>query len=248
MLLPKYLRQRGDIYYVRRALPLDVQAAFGRKEIWVSLRTTSRREAEVRSHAAIAKITGEIEAKRREMRAAEQEREFVGSERFTAALRPIRGDASLEGGGQGYARRARTAEEQASVSMRPQTRPYAPAPEVQSGGGGADRGDLAELEAVRSRASLVRSVDPDGEPDFGSSRSEYVAGADGAVAGAVRGRQAHHGGAARGHRGHRRGRRHEAHGRNGGPDVADRARRALEGAPKADAPPRRPKRGPPSRG
>ena len=103
MPLPKYLRRRGDAYYVRRALPLDVQAAFGRKEVWVSLRTASRREAEARSHAAIARITDEIEAKRRERRAASEERAFLASDRFGAALAAHAGAAqSLEGGGQPF--------------------------------------------------------------------------------------------------------------------------------------------------
>src|SRR5688572_23931443 len=86
--LPKYVVLREGTYYVRRPLPLDVQPAYGgRREIWRSLRTTVRREAEARSHGVLALIQREIAAKRRELRASDEERAFLGSDRFDSALR-----------------------------------------------------------------------------------------------------------------------------------------------------------------
>ena len=87
MALPKYILIRGDTYYVRRPLPLDVQTAFGgRKQVWRTLGTTSRKEAEAKAHAVLATIEAEIEAKRATLRAADEERAFLISEATNAAL------------------------------------------------------------------------------------------------------------------------------------------------------------------
>ena len=83
MPFPKYVALREGTYYVRRPLPLDVQPAFGgRREIWRSLRTTVRREAEARSHGVLADIEREIAAKRRELGAADEEQAFLASDPF----------------------------------------------------------------------------------------------------------------------------------------------------------------------
>ena len=96
MPLPKYLRKRGDTWCVRFPVPLADQAAFGRKEVWKTLGTTSRREAEAKSHAAIAGIKDQIEAKRREVASGVAGRErFLASDRFDDALaRHVAADAS----------------------------------------------------------------------------------------------------------------------------------------------------------
>jgi hypothetical protein len=48
--------KRGEIYYLRMTVPLRVQAAYGAKDVWLSLRTRNLDEARVLALAASAKI------------------------------------------------------------------------------------------------------------------------------------------------------------------------------------------------
>jgi hypothetical protein len=136
-----------------------VQPAFGRREIWISLRTTRRCEAEARSHAAIAKITDQIEAKRRERRAAAEEGAFLGSGRFDAALAAhVAASRTLDGGGQPFAWRAETAEAMAAAALGVLLGQTRPRPASRAEAAAIIEHDLAELEAVRRHpASVSRS-------------------------------------------------------------------------------------------
>ena len=61
------LQMRGRIYYSRIVVPLDLVHKFGREQVWKSLQTKDRREAEVRHHEEVAKWKAAfLEAKREE--------------------------------------------------------------------------------------------------------------------------------------------------------------------------------------
>jgi len=175
MSLPKYVLLRGDTYYVRRPIPLDVQTAYptSKKQIWKSLGTTVRREAEARSHAALAAIEQGFDAKRRLLRADSDERAFLASEAFDSALRDHAALAGKMMTGQAYAPRATPDDrgfaewllKSGQAQRRPATRAEALA--------GIDA-DLAELNAEANVTSLVTALDEDGEPVFGNIPDRYV--------------------------------------------------------------------------
>jgi hypothetical protein len=50
------IHKRGEVYYLRLKVPLRVQAAYGKKAVWVSLRTRNLDGARVLALAASAKI------------------------------------------------------------------------------------------------------------------------------------------------------------------------------------------------
>jgi len=50
------IHKRGEVNYQRLTVPLRVQAAYGKKDVWVSLRTRNLDEAQVLALAASAKI------------------------------------------------------------------------------------------------------------------------------------------------------------------------------------------------
>jgi hypothetical protein len=50
------IHKRGEVYYLRLTVPLRVQAAYRKKDVWVSLRTRNLDEARVLALAASAKI------------------------------------------------------------------------------------------------------------------------------------------------------------------------------------------------
>ena len=175
MPLPKYVALREGTYYVRRPLPLDVQPAFGgRREIWRSLRTTVRREAEARSHGVLADIEREIAAKRRELRAADEERAFLASDRFDSALRAHAALANaMMTGGTHYAPRPGMVDD-AVIAQQIAWGNWQPRPASRGDALEAIDHDLAELEAERETAGLVSSIGEDGEPDFGSIPVRFV--------------------------------------------------------------------------
>ncbi|WP_369123450.1 DUF6538 domain-containing protein [Pontixanthobacter luteolus] len=59
--LPKGVFIRGRRYYYRQLVPLDAQRLIGRKEVWRSLRTDSKRIAPRRLAATISAIEAKIE-------------------------------------------------------------------------------------------------------------------------------------------------------------------------------------------
>jgi integrase len=50
------VHQRGEVFYVRLTVPLRVQAAYGRKDVWVSLRTRDPEIAKVKALTVTAKL------------------------------------------------------------------------------------------------------------------------------------------------------------------------------------------------
>ena len=48
MPLPTYLVKRGDTFYYRAKVPFDLVDRLQKREVWISLRTTDRRNAERR--------------------------------------------------------------------------------------------------------------------------------------------------------------------------------------------------------
>ena len=68
-----HLGRRGSRYYLRRRIPLDLVAHFGRKEIWKALETADRREAERRVRAMSAELDEEFARARMKLGRREQE-------------------------------------------------------------------------------------------------------------------------------------------------------------------------------
>ena len=107
----------------------------------------------MRSHAAIAKITDQIEAKRRERRAAEEEQAFLASDRFGAALAAhVGATRTLEGGGPPFARHADDADGMAAAAEAVRLGQVRPRPASRAEAAELIEDDLAELEAGRGRA------------------------------------------------------------------------------------------------
>ena len=51
MLYPTHLFRRGDIFYYRAKVPIDLKHQLKRREIWISLKTSDRLMAELGSVA-----------------------------------------------------------------------------------------------------------------------------------------------------------------------------------------------------
>jgi integrase len=83
----KSLMTRGGVHYLRKHVPEDVRLAFGgKREVWESLGTRDRREAERRFHPAMAKLDARIEAARRALHSTEREAAFMTSPAAWKAL------------------------------------------------------------------------------------------------------------------------------------------------------------------
>src|SRR4051812_3462911 len=65
--MPKYMDRRGPVYYLRRVLPRDLQAALGRKEIWKSLRTKELPEAKERLHIELVRFDAWVRSEREKL-------------------------------------------------------------------------------------------------------------------------------------------------------------------------------------
>jgi integrase len=61
------LFRRNAVYYFRARIPLDLVAAFGRREVWQSLNTKEPKEARRRLPAVQAKFNADCEARRRSL-------------------------------------------------------------------------------------------------------------------------------------------------------------------------------------
>lgn len=85
------LYHRGGVWYVRKQVPVDLQAHFPSKDIQRSLKTTDRREAERRRHAALAKLEDAFTEKRQEMEREERARLYAAGEAFRKAARDAEG-------------------------------------------------------------------------------------------------------------------------------------------------------------
>lgn len=117
MALPRYVTQRGDTYYVRRPIPLDLQPAFKRKEITRTLAEKGLKAAIAASHSVLAAIEADFEAARRALRLAADEAAFLASDGVDGALQVVQ--AALVGtlAPIRFARRASTPDEKSVVDM-----------------------------------------------------------------------------------------------------------------------------------
>ena len=176
MALPRYLMTRGDTYVVRRPIPLDLQPAYGgRREVWRSLRTTRLAEAKAKSHAVLAGLEAEFEAKRREMRGADEERAFLASGRASHALAEHDRIATrMEFGGPRTAWHPETPEDAERIALGIRTGFLQPRPASRAEAVGHVDDALGELEAERVILSLVTGVDEDGGPVHGTIPDRYV--------------------------------------------------------------------------
>jgi integrase len=78
---------RGAMWYLRKHVPEPLRPFFdGKREVWRSLATKDKREADRRFHAAMAKLDVEFEAAERKLHAAEEEAAEMASNRADAAL------------------------------------------------------------------------------------------------------------------------------------------------------------------
>src|SRR3712207_5929583 len=175
MPLPRFITLRGDTYYVRRPIPLDLQPAFGRKEIQRSLRTARLAEAKARSHGVLAAMEAEFEAKRREMRAGDEERAFLASGRATGALREVGRITASMAAGLAYAPVPETPEDAELIALGVRTGWLQPRSASRAEAARQAEHALAELEVERAGQTLVTAVDGDGTPLFGSLPDRYAA-------------------------------------------------------------------------
>jgi integrase len=83
----KGLMTRSGIYYLRKHVPEALRPMFGgQREVWETLDTRDKREAERRFHPAMARVNARIEAARRALHGAEREAAFIGSPAAWKAL------------------------------------------------------------------------------------------------------------------------------------------------------------------
>jgi hypothetical protein len=165
MPLPNQVVGRRGTYDIRRPPPLNVQAAVGgRREIWRSLRTTLRKEAEARSHGVLGGIEREIAAKRRELRAADEERAFPGFDRFDSALSARTALANAMMTGAAPHAPCHSMVDEAVTAQQIARSKWEPCPASRADALDAADRDLAELKAEREMASLVLSVGAAGAP------------------------------------------------------------------------------------
>ena len=122
----------------------------------------------------LADIEREIEAKRRELRAADEERAFVASDQFDLALRAHAALANaMMTGGTHYAPRPGVVDD-AAIAQQIAWGNRQPRPSLRADALEAIDHNLAELDAEQETAGLVSSIGEDGEPDFGSIPVRFV--------------------------------------------------------------------------
>lgn len=84
----KSLLSRKGFWYLRKHVPEPLRPAFnGQREVWRSLGTTDRREAERRFHPAMTRFNKELEEARHRLQAGAEEAERMASPQADAALR-----------------------------------------------------------------------------------------------------------------------------------------------------------------
>jgi len=83
----KNLLQRNGFWYLRRSVPEPLRPLFGdKKDLWKSLGTKDRKEAERRFHDAMTKLNAEFQAAERAVNAEAEEAAQMASARADAAL------------------------------------------------------------------------------------------------------------------------------------------------------------------
>ncbi len=81
---------RSGFWYLRKHVPEPLRPAFnGQREVWRSLGTTDRREAERRFHAAMAQFNKELEDARGRLQAGAEEAERMASPQADATLQRL---------------------------------------------------------------------------------------------------------------------------------------------------------------
>lgn len=165
----KGLLLRNGFWYLRKHVPEPLRPAFnGQREVWRSLGTTDRREAERRFHPAMAQFNKELEAARRRLRAGADKAERMASPKAEAALHRFSDVARrMHFPLQSFAPPIDSAEASDFVKValelgQVQERPRSRAAAVEM----VDRA-LAELEWERENAvHLSLGRDQDGEPHW----------------------------------------------------------------------------------
>jgi len=165
----KNLQDRNGFWYLRRSVPGPLQSTFGgKKDIWRSLGTKDRKEAERRFHSAMAKLNAEFEAAERQLHAAEEEAAHLASKRMNEALERFGKLAHrMELPFGSFAPAASSPEDKAAIEMalmlgQAQPRPASRAQAVQM----IDKA-LAQLEWEREHGvTLSLGTDEDGEPNW----------------------------------------------------------------------------------
>nr|WP_157033529.1 site-specific integrase [Belnapia moabensis] len=153
-----------------------MQSAFeGRKEIWISLKTGLKREAEAASHAVLADLEQQFSAARQARDTVKREEAFLASEDFDAALRAqATVTMGMETGGLPFAPTWATPAEAEAVARNIATGFARPRPATRTEAIRHIDHDLSALEDEAARASLVKGVDEDGGPDFGTIPDRWV--------------------------------------------------------------------------
>jgi integrase len=162
MPLPRYFILRGDTYYIRRPIPLDLQAAFsGRKEIVRTLGTTSLKAAVSASHAVLAGIEQEFDQRRRVRDAHLQELAFLASDDFDKALAQQSAVSRGTLGAGAYAWRPATPEEHEAVKLAISTGAALPRPSTRTAALASLDYTLGELECEAGQVQVVLPMDED---------------------------------------------------------------------------------------
>lgn len=117
MALPRYVTLRGDTYYVRRPIPLDLQPVFGRKEITQTLAAKGLKAAVAASHGVLAEIEAEFEAARLTLRRADDEAAFMASNGVDGALEVVEGVLAGTMAPIQFSRRASTPDERMTIDL-----------------------------------------------------------------------------------------------------------------------------------
>jgi integrase len=147
----------------------------GKKEVWISLKTTQRKEAEAASHAVLAGLESRFAEARRLQDTRKNEEAFLASEAFDAALRAHGAvTIGMETGGLPFAPAWATPAE-AEVVARNLAAGFArPRPANRAEAIRHIDHDLSALEDETARASLVKGLDEDGGPDFGTIPDRWI--------------------------------------------------------------------------
>ncbi|MCI0752754.1 site-specific integrase [Teichococcus vastitatis] len=163
------LMKRGEVWYARAFVPLRLQAAVRKKEVWRSLGTKDKKAAERKLHHVLAETNASFDAVEKQLNAEADEATFLASERGRAALEqlnarlnsmhlPSFGSPINIPEGADYAQRAFI--EEALRLIQPDTGPQSRAEAIEI----CDNA-LAELARERAHGvQLAIGSDQDGEP------------------------------------------------------------------------------------
>lgn len=157
----KNLFRRGEMWWVRKTVPVDLTDLYTpSEEVRRSLKTRDKREAERRLPAALAQIEAEFQGKREKLKAAQREGEFIRSTAFSGAVERAR-DVASSIGVPSWDLPAPVQHPDGSIGFPQQWEPY---PSNRGGALEEIETALDELEAEQAAATLAVGVDYDGEP------------------------------------------------------------------------------------